>query len=135
MKPKFYAGMTSYKWIEDCCKEGRLVDDDKYEIPRTGTIAVGVHRSSRRNEFSPDDDKILMDIVKKQIAAGAAVSGNNLYIGIAGRVALGSMWKLNIVSSPYCSILEKSMGQSFVKAARNCGDDGYCGKHGRTNEI
>ena len=80
----------SYKWIEDCCKEGELLDWESFVIDRVKPVGGGSlagNRSIRRNEFSAEDDRILLDFVMKQKAAGAALQGNKIYESFAVAVA------------------------------------------------
>jgi len=76
--------MISYKWIEECCKRGELVDTESYKIHKPGTTGGSLHRSSRRNEFSPADDRLLIAHIKKH--PGAAVQGNKIYDSLAADV-------------------------------------------------
>jgi hypothetical protein len=74
--------MTSYKWIEECCKLGELVDTESHKIYVTGGKS-NVFRTARRNEFSAADDRILLEHLKTQVARGAAIKGNLIYDSLA----------------------------------------------------
>ena len=89
MKPLSCAGMISYKWIEECCREGELVDYESHRIVKTGGLSKpGVlHRSARRNEFSSADDQLLLEYVKKHAAAQGAIQGNKIYEAFAAAVS------------------------------------------------
>jgi hypothetical protein len=84
------AGMVSYRWIEQCCSEEELLDTESYVIvnrrPAGGGSLRGGHRSVRRNEYSPEDDRILLAFVMKEKAAGGAISGNRIYDSLAAAV-------------------------------------------------
>jgi len=85
--------MVSYRWIEACCAEGELLDTESYVIEKTrpvgrGSLAGGQHRSVRRNEFSAEDDRLLLAFVMKQKAKGAAISGNRIYDSFAEAVCV-----------------------------------------------
>jgi hypothetical protein len=103
-------GMTSYKWIEECCRQGELVDADSHKIRGIQKGISGSHRSGRRNEFSAADDRILIDHIKINAARGAHTKGNVIYDSLARAVcSLFYVW-LIIVSSSYFSVMEESMG-------------------------
>jgi hypothetical protein len=82
--------MVSYKWIERCCREEELLDTESYVIVKTrpagGGSLGGGHRSVRRNEYSAEDDRILLAFVMKQKAAGGAIAGNRIYDSFAAAV-------------------------------------------------
>ena len=104
-----YAGMTSYKWIEECCSRGHLVDHEPYRIgaPRRGTAGVA-HRSARRNEFTPEDDRLLIEFLKRHAAHGA-ICGNKIYESFAQEVCF-ILVRLITASATHDAILEESMG-------------------------
>src|SRR5277367_3599101 len=81
-KTQTCGGMVSYRWIEQCCRDSELLDTESFKIekirPAGGGSLGGGHRSIRRNEFSPEEDRILLAFVMKQKAAGAAISGNRI---------------------------------------------------------
>ena len=68
-------GKTSYKWIEECCREGMIVDDSQYPLHKVAR--PNGQRNPVRTEFTPQDDKILIDFITKQ--KGAALSGMKIY--------------------------------------------------------
>jgi len=76
--------MISYKWIEECCKRGELVDTETHKIRRPVSTGGSLHRSSRRNEFSAADDRLLIAHIKKH--PGAAIQGNKIYDSLAAEV-------------------------------------------------
>ena len=76
--------MISYKWIEECCKQGELVDTESHEIRKPVSTGGSFHRSSRRNEFSAADDRLLIAHIKKH--PGAAIQGNRIYDSLAAEV-------------------------------------------------
>ena len=76
--------MISYKWIEECCREGVLVDTESYKIHRQGNISS--RRTARRNEFSAEDDRLLIEYVKKHAAVNGAIFGNKIYESFAAAV-------------------------------------------------
>lgn len=80
------AGMISYKWIEECCRTGELVDTESHKIHRLGSRGTGGHRTARRNEFSAADDHLLINFIKRQAAANGAISGNKIYDSLAAVV-------------------------------------------------
>ena len=90
LKNQSCGGMVSYKWIEQCCREEELLDTESYVITKTrpsgGGSLGGGHRSVRRNEYSAEDDRILLAFVAKQKAAGAAIAGNRIYDSFAAAV-------------------------------------------------
>ena len=79
--------MISYKWIEECVKQGEQVDRESYKIRRPSHVrAHSTHRSLRRNEYSVEDDRILIEHVKKHAARGASISGNKIFDSFAAEV-------------------------------------------------
>ena len=84
--------MISYRWIEECIREGQLVEEESHRIHRLGNRHGGTGgggsglRSARRNEFSPADDRILIDYLKRKKAAGESLQGNNIYKTFADAV-------------------------------------------------
>jgi hypothetical protein len=71
--------MISYRWVEDCLRNGHLVDPEQHRIEGQAAKTSGTSRSSRRNEFTAADDKLLIDFIKKQASMGASLSGNKIY--------------------------------------------------------
>jgi hypothetical protein len=92
------AGMISYKWIEECCRTGELVDTESHKIRRLGNRNTGGHRTARRNEFSAADDRLLVEFVKKHAAVNGAISGNKIYDSLAAVVSPASHYHALIVS-------------------------------------
>lgn len=80
--------MISYKWLEECIKQRELIDTESHKIRKAGAISGG-HRTGRRNEFSPNDDRILIDHIKKQ-PPSAHLRGNVIYDSLAQVVCLPS---------------------------------------------
>lgn len=95
-------GMISYRWIEECCKQGELLDLESHKIRRSRT--TGIHRTGRRNEFSAEDDRILLDHIKKSVARGESAKGNRIYDSLAQAVRSFCM-SLIIASPSYFSIM------------------------------
>jgi hypothetical protein len=80
-------GMVSYKWIEECCRNGELVDMDDHRIfKKANGPTAPFGRSIRGNEFTAEDDKILIKYLKQQYKNGAALSGNKPYDALAVKV-------------------------------------------------
>ena len=78
------AGEISYRWIEESIKQQKLQDAESYKIIRT---KPSVSRTHRRNEFSTEDDQILIQAVKHAESKGIALSGNKLYDDLASLVS------------------------------------------------
>ena len=57
-----------------------------YQIQATKKPAV-LGRSARRNEFTADDDKLLIEFLKEQYEKGAGLSGTKIYDAFAARVS------------------------------------------------
>ena len=91
-------GEISYKWIEESIRNGELQDPEKYRIAAPAGGGSGA-RTARRTEFSPRDDQILLEAVRKATEMGLGLSGNKLYDDIASRVSLPSQF---ILTSPIC---------------------------------
>jgi hypothetical protein len=77
------AGEISYRWIEESIKRGVLQDPETYRIVRAKS---SVSRTHRRNEFSRQDDQILLQAVKHAESKGIGLSGNKLYDDLASLV-------------------------------------------------
>ena len=60
------------------------MDTESYKIRRPGTTGGSLHRSSRRNEFSAADDRLLLAHIKKH--PGAAIQGNKIYDSLSAEV-------------------------------------------------
>lgn len=85
MRPK-KAPMSSisYKYIEDCVREGKLlnIESPKYRVHiqpqrRPGVSSNGGKKT--RNAFTPEEDTVLVKWVVQQRNAGYATKGNVIY--------------------------------------------------------
>jgi hypothetical protein len=88
-------GMVSYQWIEACIRDDVLHEIGKFVIAGKNSVAAksgaagrrpGNGRTYKRNEFTREDDQILLDACKKQVAIGGALQGNKMYDAIAETV-------------------------------------------------
>lgn len=72
-------GFVSYHWIEECCKNGQVVDTELHAItvntPAIRSGGTGGMRTVRRNEFTADEDRMLLEYVKSQAAVNKPISG------------------------------------------------------------
>jgi len=85
--------LVSYKWIEECCSKGELVDVEDHRIrlaetkPGVPKKHVGpLARTSRRNEFTAEEDRMLIDYLKQQHAKGSSLNGTRIYRALAALV-------------------------------------------------
>lgn len=60
------------------------MDTESHKIRKPVTNVGSLHRSSRRNEFSAADDRLLIAHIKKH--PGAAIQGNRIYDILAAEV-------------------------------------------------
>jgi hypothetical protein len=90
-------GMVSYKWIEACIRDNILHGIEDFIIAGAHGVAAksgaagrrpGTGRTSKRSEFTREDDQILLDACKKQVAIGGALQGNKMYDAIFAAVTL-----------------------------------------------
>jgi len=115
----------SYRWIENSCRENKLLPTEGYQIGGPSGIAVPVRRSSaanrsvRRLEFSKEDDDILLAAVNKQITLGGAVNGNKLYDAIAAVVRSFCA----VVQGVDCSILNIHLSRGGIDGSKPCLND------------
>lgn len=84
-------GSVSWQWIDACIEKGDTCDQDKYKIPtgeprRPGLSSTGP--KGTRTPFTPNDDKILIEWVLEQEAAGAYIKGNTIYDKLAAEVSV-----------------------------------------------
>jgi hypothetical protein len=83
-------GLVSYRWIEECCAKHEVVDTAPYVIavnrPSIRTGGPAGMRTARRNEFTPQDDSLLIEYLKSQVAVNRPIGGNAPYNDFADAV-------------------------------------------------
>jgi hypothetical protein len=87
MKGGTNVGMTSYRWIEECIRDNQLLDVDEFQIvPAKGS--ANKSRTVRRQEFTAEDDEILLAAVRKhrERTDGVGLSGQRMYEDLAAAV-------------------------------------------------
>lgn len=60
------------------------MDTESYQIRRPVTTTGSLHRSSRRNEFSVADDRLILAQIKKH--PGDGIHGTKIYESLAAEV-------------------------------------------------
>lgn len=85
-------GSVSWKWIDECIKEGKICDINKHKKIKTvqsgrpGVSSTGP--KGTRTKFTDADDKILIKWVVQQEAAGKrGIQGNTIYDELAAIVS------------------------------------------------
>jgi hypothetical protein len=82
LRPKT-PGLVSYKWIEECCAKQEVVDTEPHIInvnrPSIRTGGPAGMRTARRNEFTGQDDHLLVEFLKSQVAVNKPIAGNAPY--------------------------------------------------------
>lgn len=77
------AGGYSYKLIETALKDGRFPEPSTYATAaKTGPareVGSATATKSTRTPFTPEDDQVLWDWVKRAEAAGGSAKGNEIY--------------------------------------------------------
>ncbi|KAK0707457.1 TRF2-interacting telomeric protein/Rap1 C terminal domain-containing protein [Lasiosphaeris hirsuta] len=81
-------GSTSWKYVEDCLREGELVDIDGYRIehavaPRPAGSAQPT--KGTKTPFTQQDDRLLIRWVLEQERKGEATGGQKIYVALAER--------------------------------------------------
>jgi hypothetical protein len=109
-------GFVSYHWIEECCAKGKVVDMAPHVIvvnkPSIRTGGPAGMRTARRNEFTPQEDSLLIEFLKSQVAVNKPIGGNAPYNAFADAVCPLKGGSLTIASTTPVSIVAESMAQS-----------------------
>jgi hypothetical protein len=89
-KPKA-GGLISYRWLEECSREQRTVDTEPHVIsvnkPSIRTGGPAGLRTARRNEYTRQDDQLLIEFLKSQVALNRPIAGNSPYNAFADAVS------------------------------------------------
>jgi hypothetical protein len=109
-------GFVSYRWIEECCAKNEVVDTAPHVIavnkPSIRTGGAAGMRTARRNEFTPQEDALLIEYLKSQVAVNKPIGGNAPYNAFAEAVCPLKCGSLTIASTTPASIMAESMAQS-----------------------
>ena len=77
------AGSVSWKWIEQCVKQGQVLEIDEFlagPAPKTiREVASGRPTRGGRTPFTAEDDRLLMEWVTRAERQGASIKGNEIY--------------------------------------------------------
>lgn len=90
-------GSLSYRWIEECVKQQRLVHKDGAgmragpKLPKTRPVGAPKTASAGRTPFSDADDQLVSRWVAEQMQHGAKDAGNIIYQQLEEKVR-----------TPYC---------------------------------
>lgn len=96
------------KYIDDCIKAKELLPLESYIVRRAGESPP----STSRNNFTAEEDQLLLRIVRAKEAEGLKTGGIKLYNNIADLVCIACNF---LVSQTYTTVLETEIPEMFIE--------------------